>query len=213
MSFIDSTLEFVVGLVVSFIEQTSYAGITFLMALESANIPIPSEVIMPFSGFLAAQGKLDLILVSLAGGVGCTIGSLASYFLGRVSNETWVKGFVRGWGRFFINEEELERGERWFQKYGDIIVFTSRLMPVVRTFISFPAGMARVNLTRFIIYTFTGSLIWSYFLAWIGFKLGENWDVLRPIFRQFDYLIILTGVIGLVWYLYHRGKKFGKPAK
>lgn len=210
MHFIDQILETVVGFVLQTIESTSYLGIVVLMGLESANIPIPSEVIMPFSGFLASQGKLDIHLVSWAGAVGCTLGSLLSYLLGRISDETWVKGFVSGWGRFFITEHELKRAEIWFAKYGDQIVFTSRLLPVVRTFISFPAGMARVNLLKFTIYSFVGSLIWSYFLAWIGFKLGENWQILRPFFRQFDYLIIGVGIIGLVGYLYHRGRKFGR---
>lgn len=208
MAIIDPILEAVVLFVLNTIEQTSYLGVTVLMALESANIPIPSEVIMPFSGFLASQGKLDLHLVSWAGAVGCTLGSLLSYWLGRVSDETWVKGFVSGWGRFFITKEELDRAEIWFAKYGDQIVFTSRLLPVVRTFISFPAGMAKVNLLKFTVYSFVGSLIWSYILAWIGFKLGENWQVLRPFFRQFDFLILAVGIIAVVWFLYHRGRKF-----
>lgn len=207
MAIIDSLLESIVSFVLNTIEQTSYLGIALLMALESANIPIPSEVIMPFSGFLASQGKLDIHLVSWAGAFGCTIGSLLSYWLGRISNDTWVQGFVGGWGRFFITATELKRAESWFAKYGDQIVFTSRLLPVIRTFISFPAGMAKVNLLKFTLYSFVGSLIWSYFLAWIGFKLGENWQVLRPFFRQFDYLILAVGIIGVVWFLYHRGRK------
>ncbi|HET7713176.1 MAG TPA: DedA family protein [Patescibacteria group bacterium] len=213
MHLLDQVLETVVTFVLQTIESGSYFGIIVLMGLESANIPIPSEVIMPFSGFLASQGKLDLHLAAWAGAIGCTIGSLLSYWLGLISDKTWVRGFVAGWGRFFITEEELERAERWFARYGDQIVFTSRLLPVVRTFISFPAGMAKVNLLKFTIYSFVGSLIWSYFLAWIGFKLGENWQVLRPFFRQFDYLIVAVAIIGLVGYLYHRGRKFGRASK
>lgn len=209
---VEQLLEALANFVISTIETTSYLGIVALMTLESANIPIPSEIIMPFSGFLAAQGKLDLHLVSWAGAIGCTIGSLLSYFLGKWSNQTWVRGFVSGWGRILITAEELETGERWLKKYGEIVVFVSRLLPVVRTFISFPAGMAGVNLVKFTLYAFTGSLIWSYFLAWIGFQLGENWDAIRPIFRQFDYLIITLGILGVVWYLYHRGKKLARPS-
>lgn len=210
---INSSLEQLASFVINLIGQTSYLGITALMALESANIPIPSEVIMPFSGFLVSQGKLDLWLVSLAGAVGCTIGSAASYGLGRWSNETWVKGFVNSWGRFFITEDELAQATQWLQKYGDGVAFFSRLLPIVRTFISFPAGVARINFLRFIVYTFVGSLIWSLLLAYIGFQLGENWDAVRPIFRQFDYLIAILGIIALGWYIWHRGRKFAETKK
>lgn len=174
------------------------------MGLESANIPIPSEVIMPFAGFLASQGKLDLNLVALSGAFGCTIGSLVSYYLGRVSSQTWIRGFVRGPGRILVTEEELERGDLWLRKYGQGIVFVSRLLPVIRTFISFPAGQAGISLPKFAALSFVGSLLWSYFLAWIGFTLGENWSILRPIVRSFDYLIVAAVIIGLAWFFVHR---------
>lgn len=202
-------LESIVGAVTGIIAQASYLGVFFLMSLESANIPIPSEVILPFAGFLVSQGKLDFWMVSLAGALGCTFGSLVSYYLGRVSQRTWIEAWVSGWGRFFISPEELSSGERWLSRYGDKVVFVSRLMPVVRTFISFPAGVAQVSLPKFTVLTFLGSLIWSIFLTYIGLTLGENWRTLEPIFRQFDLVVIIAVIIALAWFFMRRWRRLG----
>lgn len=200
-------LEALAGAVTAFISQTSYPGVSVLMALESANIPIPSEVILPFSGFLVSRGVFEFWIVVAAGTVGCTVGSLGSYYLGRWSDKSWVRDWTQGWGRVLITPEELAVGESWLARHGEIVVFISRLLPIVRTFISFPAGMSRVNLTKFTVYTAVGSLIWSTLLTYIGFVLGENWRSLEPIFRQFDLVILSLGIISLAWLVAKRGKR------
>lgn len=200
-------LEALTTLVTNFIATGSYAGVVVLMGLESANIPIPSEVVLPFAGFLAATGVLNFWLVVLAGAVGCTLGSALSYYLGRISNDTWIQRFAAGWGRFLITTEELTRGDRWLKSHGGKVIFGSRLLPVVRTFISFPAGMSGYNFGRFIVLSFTGSLIWSLGLVYLGYSLGNNWTALKPFFQKFDYLIIAVLIISLVWFVYHRGRK------
>lgn len=201
-------LETVAGLIVNIISRAGYVGIFGLMGLESANIPIPSEIVMPFSGFLASQGHMDFNFAVLTGALGCTIGSLLSFWLGRVSDDTWIKRWLSGWGKVLMTHEELAKGKEWLAKYGSGIIFFARVLPIVRTFISFPAGIARVNLVQFTIYTFLGSLLWSYLLTGIGFQLGENWVVVRPVFQQFEILIILVLVVGIVWFIRHRAKRF-----
>ncbi len=184
--------------VTDFITSGSYAGVVVLMGLESANIPIPSEVVLPFAGFLAATGVLNFWLVVLSGAIGCTLGSALSYYLGRISNDTWIQRFAAGRGRFLITTDELTRGDRWLKRHGGKVIFGSRLLPVVRTFISFPAGMSGYNFGRFIVLSFTGSLIWSLGLVYLGYALGNNWTALKPVFQKFDYLIIAVLIIGLV---------------
>jgi len=205
-----SIVETAASLITSFIAQTSYLGIILLMGLESANIPIPSEIVLPFSGFLVSRGTLDFWLVALAGAIGCTIGSIGSYFLGRWSNQTWIRGWISGWGQVLITPEELALGEKWLARHGTAIVFISRVVPVVRTFISFPAGMAKIELKKFVVYTFIGSLLWSILLTYIGLVMGENWGTIEPIFRQFDLAILAAVIISLAWFLVHRGKRFVK---
>jgi membrane protein DedA with SNARE-associated domain len=192
----------------SFIVQTiaswSYGGVVGLMAIESANIPLPSEVIMPFAGFLVAQGEANLWLVGLAGGLGCTIGSAFSWWLGAWGG----KPLVRRYGHYvLLAEHDVERGERWLRRYGHSIAFFSRLVPVVRTFISFPAGIAKVNLPLFLLYTFLGSVIWSTGLAWVGMKMGENWENLKVYFHDFDTVILLVIFLGVVWWVWRHVKK------
>ncbi|RJQ25176.1 MAG: DedA family protein [Peptococcaceae bacterium] len=169
------------------------------MAIESANIPLPSEVILPFGGYLVSTGQLDFWGVVMAGTVGGTAGSVLSYYLG-------LKGgrpFLQSYGRYIgFSARHLTQAEDWFARYGEATVFFTRLMPVIRTFISFPAGIAGMNLKRFIIYTFLGSLPWSILLTYIGFKLGQNWKLIEPWFRRFDLLIalvILAAVVYLCW--------------
>lgn len=178
------------------------------MALESALIPIPSEVTMPFSGSLVATGKLSLWVVVLTGAIGNLFGSLLAYALGFWGQETIVRSLIKKYGKYLlISEHEFERSQKWFVKYGQLIVFASRLMPVVRTFISLPAGIARMNLTRFIIYTTIGSLIWSFILAYVGVVLGQNWSSLETYFRRFDLVIVVLGVLAVIAYIYYKVKK------
>ncbi len=193
-------LEAVSGFVLNTIESLGYWGILVLMALESANIPFPSEVIMPFAGFLASQGKMDLTTIILLGSLGNLLGSLLNYFV----------GYRYGGGAatilskiHLVHEDEIETAKTLFHRFGIITIFLSRIMPVVRTFISFPAGMFKVSVAKFVILTFVGSLIWSSFLAYLGFVLGQNWTALNSYFKQFDYVILIL-ILGLIlWRLRH----------
>lgn len=189
--------------VINTISAMGYWGVVLLMAIESANIPLPSEVIMPFSGFLVFTGRFNLMWVAIAGGFGCLLGSLLSYWVGAKGGRPLIERY----GKYIlISHHDLDIADRWFMKWGMGAVFVGRLLPVIRTFISFPAGIARVNIWKFSVYSFVGSIIWSYFLAWIGFKLGENWDSLKVYFHRFDYLIGGILLLGLILYIYRHIK-------
>lgn len=185
------------------ISSLGYGGVVLLMAIESANIPLPSEVIMPFSGFLVSAGRFSLFWVAIAGGFGCLVGSVFSYWIGAFGG----RPLILKYGKYvLISHHDLDLTDRWYAKYGAITVFVGRLLPVVRTFISLSAGIARVNIWVFFVYTFIGSFIWSYALAWIGFKLGENWESLRGYFRGADYLIAGAIIIGLTFWVWRHIK-------
>ena len=181
------------GFIVATISKMGYMGIVLLMAIESACIPLPSEIIMPFSGYLVSRGEMNLWGVGIAGAVGCVLGSLVAYWVGMYGG----RPFIEKYGRYILlSRHDLDIADRWFAKHGEVIVFVSRLLPAIRTFIAFPAGVARMNLTRFVIYTFAGSLPWCLGLAYVGQKLGEQWDkddTLKTWFHRFDFLrIFLT---------------------
>ncbi|MBU6246812.1 MAG: DedA family protein [Xanthomonadaceae bacterium] len=196
------------GFVIAVISRFQYAGIALLMAVESACIPLPSEIIMPFSGYLVARGELKLWLVSLAGAVGCVIGSWLAYAIGAWGGRPLVERY----GRYvLISHRDLDLADRWFQRHGDITIFVGRLLPVVRTFIAFPAGVARMPLGRFTAYTFLGSLIWCWGLAWIGVKLGEHWDTLGVYFHRFDAAIGAVILLGLVLYVWRHLRHASRP--
>lgn len=186
------------------ISSFGYAAVILLMALESCNIPIPSEVVLPFAGFLAAQGKLNFHLAALAGAIGCLFGSIPSYFLGSKLGRLFLEKYGK-W--FFISHKQLALGDKWMAKYGNLTSFFSRLLPVVRTFISFIAGIWKAPFLMFCLLTFLGSWIWSYFLVYVGFKLGENWTVLRPLWEKFDIAIVAAAGAGFAFYLYHHLRK------
>src|SRR5690349_662101 len=150
------------GMIVAIIAKLGYAGIVLLMGIESACIPLPSEIIMPFSGYLVSRGELNLWGVGIAGAVGCVLGSLVAYWVGMYGGRPMIERY----GKYILlSRHDLDLADRWFAKYGEAIVFVSRLLPAIRTFIAFPAGVARMNLTRFVIYTFAGSLPWCLALA------------------------------------------------
>ena len=183
------------------ISQLGYPGVAFLMGMESACIPIPSEVIMPFAGFLVAEGHFSLIGAAVAGAVGCTIGSIVAYAAG-----IWGgRPFLERWGRYvLIRRRDIAQADRWFDRWGLWAVFTSRLLPVVRTFISLPAGISRVHFVPFVALTFLGSLPWCWFLAWCGKVLGENWENIHTWFRGADVIILAVALVGFaVWLRHH----------
>lgn len=177
------------------------------MTLESALIPIPSEVTMPFSGFLVNQGKLMFALVVLVGAFANLVGSLIAYYIGYFLEETIIVGWIKKYGKFLLlTVDDYEKSRHWFQKYGNGIVFFSRLLPGVRTFISLPAGLAEMNIVKFSIYSFLGSLIWSAILTYVGVVMGENWKSLEPIYRKFEFLIAGVVIIAVLWYINHKLK-------
>ena len=199
------------GFIVATISTLGYGGIVLLMAIESACIPLPSEIIMPFSGYLVSTGQLNLWGVAIAGAVGCVLGSLVAYWVGMYGG----RPFIEKYGRYILlSRHDLDIADRWFGKYGEVIVFVSRLLPAIRTFIAFPAGVARMNLPRFVIYTFAGSLPWCLGLAYAGQKLGEQWDkddTLKTWFHRFDFLIGIAGVLFVSWWIW-RHIKHSRPA-
>jgi len=188
--------------IVAVISTLGYSGIVLLMAIESACIPLPSEIIMPFSGYLVHTGQFNLWLVGLAGAVGCVLGSLVAYYVGMYGGRPLIEKY----GRYvLVSHHDLDLADRWFSKYGEVIVFASRLLPVIRTFIAFPAGIARMNLKRFVIYTFLGSLPWCIGLAYVGQLLGEQWDkneALKSWFHRFDFVIGIIGVLAAGWWIW-----------
>jgi membrane protein DedA with SNARE-associated domain len=195
-------LEFLSAIIVAVISTLGYSGIVLLMAIESACIPLPSEIIMPFSGYLVSTGQMNLWLVALAGAVGCVLGSLVAYWVGMKGGRPLIEKY----GRYLlVSRHDLDLADRWFEKRGEIIVFVSRMLPAIRTFIAFPAGVARMNLKRFVIYTFLGSFPWCLGLAYIGQKLGEKWnkdDTLKTWFHRFDFLIGIAAVILIAWWIW-----------
>lgn len=192
-------IALVAGFIISAISVLGYGGVVLLMAIESACIPLPSEIIMPFAGYLVFRGDLNLWLVAAAGAVGCVLGSLVAYWVGAAGGRPLVEKY----GRYIlVSQHDLDIADRWFQRRGDIIILIGRLLPLVRTFIAFPAGVARMPMAKFILYTFVGSFIWCWALAWIGLRLGAHWDTLGPWFHRFDTVIVVLVALGFAWYLW-----------
>ncbi len=178
-----------------------WPGVVLLMAIESANIPLPSEIIMPLCGWLLIQAKglglPYLLLAGFYGALGNLLGSILSYWIGTIGGRSMLERY----GKYIlISKKDLERADRWFTNHGELTVFFARLLPVVRTFISFPAGVARMSFLKFCVYTFLGAFPWSIGLAYGGFKLGENWESLRSAMRPFDIPILIA--IGALVLLY-----------
>jgi membrane protein DedA with SNARE-associated domain len=194
-------MEVVAGWVVSVISALGYTGIVALMAIESACIPLPSEIIMPFSGYLVFTGRFELVWVATAGAFGCNVGSAVAYAIGYWGGRPLAEKY----GHYVLmSHHELDRVERFFNRYGDITVLVCRLLPVVRTFIALPAGIARMPQLRFHIYTFIGSWPWCFALAYVGYKLGERWNsdpALKAFMHRFDFLIVAVVVLGAAWYV------------
>jgi membrane protein DedA with SNARE-associated domain len=201
-------LEYVMSVLASAIVEVisagGYFGILLLMAIESACIPLPSEIIMPFAGYLASTGRFTLIGAATMGALGCNVGSTIAYYVAASGGR---KAFER-WGAYvLVSHSEIDHAERFFARYGSITVFIGRLLPVIRTFIAFPAGLARMPMLKFQIYTFLGSWPWCFALAYIGFLLGRRWDsdpTFRRLFHQFDILIVALLLAGFAWFVWSR---------
>ena len=199
---ISKIIETLSVFIITVISTTGYAGILLLMAIESACIPLPSEVIMPFSGYLVYTGRFSLFWVATAGTLGCNLGSLIAYYVGYYGG----RPLVQRYGSYiFLSEKELNWADRFFEKHGDWAVLISRMLPVVRTFIALPAGIARMRQVRFHIFTFIGSWPWCFMLAWIGMRLGEKWNTdprLKQWFHRFDALIMGIIIVGVIWFVW-----------
>lgn len=202
---VEQIISYLTQLIISIISATGYSGIFMLMAAESALIPIPSEVTMTFAGYLASVGKFNLYIVIFTGAFANLVGSWLAYWLGFWGEKAIVLQLIKKYGKFIlISEHEFHKSEQWYRKYGDAITFFSRILPVIRTFISLPAGIARMNFWKFSVFTFVGSLIWSAFLTYIGFALGKNWNSLHPYYQKFEYLIVGGGMLLVIYYIYHK---------
>ena len=203
-------IEILSAFIVATISTLGYGGVVLLMAIESACIPLPSEIIMPFSGYLVYKGQFNLWAVGVAGAVGCVVGSWVAYYVGLYGG----RPFIEKYGRYvLLSRHDLDLADRWFARYGEVIVFASRLLPVIRTFIAFPAGVARMNMTRFTVYTFLGSLPWCLGLAYVGQVLGEQWDkneTLKTWFHRFDFLIGIIILLAAAWWVW-RHVKHSRP--
>ncbi len=206
-------LEFVDKIVIPFLgslyDSVGYVGVMVAMAIESAMIPLPSELILPFAGFRVSDataleplthGPWSFWIVVIVATLGNTIGSLIGYAIGAWGG----RPFLERWGRYLlIRPHEIELADHFFQKYGSATAFFSRLLPIVRTFISFPAGVARMNLVRFIVYSTAGAFLWSILLVWAGVQLGSRWQDIRHLLQPFDLAIavlVIGAIVLFVWW-------------
>jgi membrane protein DedA with SNARE-associated domain len=191
---------------VAVISAMGYPGIVLLMAIESACIPLPSEVIMPFAGYLVSQGVFTLVGAATAATIGENLGAAVAYQLGKSGGRPLVERY----GHYLlIDAHHLEQADRFFVRYGSIAAFIGRLLPVIRTFIAFPAGVARMNRWKFHLYTTIGSWPWCFALAWIGMKLGAAWDSdprIKAAFHSADVVIVAIVLAAAVWFVWHRLK-------
>jgi membrane protein DedA with SNARE-associated domain len=190
--------------IISVISAMGYGGVALLMAIESACIPLPSEVIMPFAGYLVSTGRLELLWVATAGAIGCNLGSIPAYWAGKYGG----RPFILRWGKWvLIGADELDKAERFFARFGSFAVLIGRLLPVIRSFIAFPAGMARMNQAKFHLYTFVGSWPWCFALALVGERLGAAWQNdprLHAVMGKLDVVVVAAIVAAVVFYVWHR---------
>lgn len=195
---IGQIIEQLASFIIWGIDLMGYYGVVLMMAIESACIPLPSEIIMPFSGYLVSKGQFSLIGVSFAGAIGCVLGSVLAYWIGYYGGRSAVEKY----GKYIlVTRHDLDIADKFFSKYGSSAMFFSRLLPVIRTFISLPAGIARMNFPKFVVYTFLGSFPFCYALAYVGKKLGDNWDTLGVYFHKFDAVIGILILIFIIWFV------------
>jgi len=196
---ITEIINLLANAVVWIINLTGYSGVFFLMLVESCGIPMPSEVIMPFSGFLVVSGKLGFWQIVIIGALGNLAGSWLAYWIGKKGGRPLIEKY----GKYFlIHGRDLDLADRWFLKYGELTVFFGRLLPVIRTYISFPAGIAKMDLKKFSFYTFAGALPWCLLFAWLGVKMGNNWELIREKLHKFDVAMAVLVVVLVALYIY-----------
>jgi membrane protein DedA with SNARE-associated domain len=204
MAIVLEILKPLVEFIISFIAHLGYTGIFSLMILESALIPIPSEIIMPFSGFLSSTTRLDPFLVILSGSLGNLVGSVLTYYLGIKAG----RKFILKYGKYILlKKEHLELTENLFKRYGDRISFVGRLLPIIRTYVSLPAGIGKTSFTKFVIYTFAGSIVWNSMLTYIGMSLGTNWKNIDKYSIYLDIAAVLLVAAFVMWFIYNTRRK------
>jgi membrane protein DedA with SNARE-associated domain len=202
-------LENLSNFAISLIQSLGYWGVFIGMTLESACIPLPSEIIMTFSGFVVWQGNTNMTLlgITIVGAIANLFGSLIAYYVGLIGGRPVLEKY----GKYIlITHSNLERADKWFEKYGYEAVFISRMLPGIRTFISLPAGIAHMDIKKFIIYTFIGSLPWTFALGYIGILLGPHWDLIESYFHILD-IVVIIGILGFIAYIIYKYKY--KPNK
>ena len=207
----EKILAVLASFIIAVISASGYAGIALLMAIESACIPLPSEIIMPFSGYLVHTGQLKLFWVATAGAIGCNLGSVVAYWVGAIGG----RPFIMKYGRFvLLNHHDLDRAEHFFSRYGGITVFIGRLLPIVRTFIALPAGIAKMPQLRFHIYTFIGSWPWCYVLAYVGMKLGQAWETdprFKAVYHRYHIAMEAIILLAVIWFVWTHWKNRVRP--
>lgn len=198
---IERIISWLAGVTIAVISAGGYLGVVALMAIESACIPLPSEIIMPFAGYLVHTGRFHLLWAATAGAIGCNLGSVIAYEIGCSGGRPLVERY----GRYiWLSRHDLEMADRFFQRFGSAAVFLGRLLPVIRTFIALPAGVARMPRLPFHVYTFLGSWPWCFALAWVGMKLGERWETdprLRQWLHRLDLVIVVVILVAIVWFV------------
>ena len=208
MTWLEEIERQILAVIAAVYNFVGWPGVIAMMAIESANIPLPSEIVMPLAGWMLIKARggapIEALLAGFYGALGCTLGSAFSYALGAWGG----RPFLDRYGRYLlISRHDLDLADRWFARYGDWAAFISRLLPIVRTFISFPAGVARMRFSSFLALTFAGSFPWCTALAYGGFVLGEHWETLRGWMRPFDIPIAIALIVLFGWFLYRHIKR------
>ena len=203
---IEKIIAALAGMIIAVISRGGYLGVLLLMAIESACIPLPSEIIMPFAGYLVYTGRFHLLWAATAGALGCNLGSVIAYEIGYHGGRPLVERYG---SYIFLTKHDLNLADRFFHRFGAAAVFVGRLLPVVRTFIALPAGIAKMPRLKFHVYTFAGSWPWCFVLAWVGMKLGEHWKTdprLRQWFHRLDAVIIVLFLAAIIWFVWSHWK-------
>lgn len=197
-------IEVLFDIISNIISQVGYFGVFVLMILESMIFPVPSEAVLPFAGYLSALGRFDLLLVSFIATIGSIVGSLISYFIGYFGGKPFV---LRIGKYFFLDSHHLDVTHKFFEKYGSKTVFISRFIPVIRHLISIPAGFAKMNLKKFVLFTFIGAFLWNFFLVWLGFRLSEKYYLVEKYSTPLDFLVLGALILFIIYYFYKHLKK------
>ncbi len=199
MSILSEILAAIGGFALSTISLLGYAGIFFLMMLESMVVPVPSELVMPFAGFLVAQGNLNFILVIVSSSLGSITGSLIFYYIGKTGGHTLVEKY----GKYvLVDTEDIKKTEAWFNKRGELTIFIARLIPVVRHLISLVAGVGKMNVRKFTLYTILGATLWNGILTYLGFILGQHWNEVSQYVEELDIIIVIVLIVGCLYFAY-----------